>query len=54
MDKPIDNFWSLRLANLKETLESNNFEVYIADDSEAAKKIVMEEIMPKTGAKSMS
>ncbi|MFZ2448536.1 MAG: lactate utilization protein [Syntrophobacteraceae bacterium] len=54
MDKPIENFWSLRLENLKETLESNNFEVYIADDSEAAKKIVIEEIMPKTGAKSMS
>jgi L-lactate utilization protein LutB len=54
MDKPIENFWSLRLANLKETLEANNFEVYIAENTEAAKKIVRDEILPKAGAKSMS
>lgn len=54
MDMPIENFWSLRLENLKETLESNNFEVHIAADAEAAKKIVLEEILPKTGARSLS
>ncbi len=54
MDKPIENFWSLRLESLKEILESNNFEVYIAEDAPAAKRIVLEEILPKTDAHSLS
>lgn len=54
MDKPIENFWSLRLANLKETLEANNFEVHVAENIEAARKLVKDEILPKTGAKSIS
>jgi len=54
MEKPIEHFWALRLAGLKETLESNNFDVYIADNKESANKIVREEILPKIGAKSVS
>lgn len=54
MEKPVENYWKIRLANLKENLESNNFEVYVAEDTEEAKKIVLEQIMPKTGAKSVS
>ena len=53
MEKPIENFWSLRLADLKDALEANNFEVHIAENAEAAKKIV-KEIVPRTGAKSLS
>ncbi|HIJ77628.1 MAG TPA: LUD domain-containing protein, partial [Deltaproteobacteria bacterium] len=53
MEKPIENFWSLRLANVKEALEANNFEVHIAENADAAKKIVRE-IIPGTGAKSVS
>ncbi|MGO9021254.1 MAG: lactate utilization protein [Syntrophobacteraceae bacterium] len=53
MEKPIENFWSLRLADLKDALEANNFEVHIAENADAAKKIVRE-ILPKTGAKSIS
>jgi L-lactate utilization protein LutB len=53
MEKPIEHFWSLRLAGVKEALEGNNFEVHIAEDAEAAKKIVGE-IIPATGAKSVS
>jgi L-lactate utilization protein LutB len=53
MEKPIENFWSLRLANVKDALEVNNFEVHIAENVEAAKKVVRE-IIPKTGAKSVS
>ena len=53
MEKPIENFWSLRLADLKEALEANNFEVHIAENIDAAKKIVRE-ILPRTGAKSIS
>jgi L-lactate utilization protein LutB len=54
MDKPIDNFWSLRIKDLKEVLEANNFEVHIAENVERAKKIVLEDILPKSGAKSIS
>ena len=54
MDKPIENYWTLRLANVKETLEGNNFEVFIAENAESAKKIVLEQILPATGAKSVS
>lgn len=54
MEKPIENYWQLRLNDLKENLEKNNFEVYIAEDQNDAKKIVMEDILPKTGAKSIS
>ncbi len=53
MEKPIENFWSLRLADLKDALEANNFEVYIAENRDAAKKIARE-ILPRTGARSIS
>jgi L-lactate utilization protein LutB len=53
MEKPIESFWSLRLADLKDALETNNFEVHIAENVGAAKKIV-KEILTATGAKSMS
>jgi len=54
MDKPIENYWKIRLANLKEALEGNNFEVFVADNTEDAKKVVLEQIIPRTGAKSVS
>ncbi len=54
MEKPIDNYWKLRLADLKAALESNNFEVYLADDRQAAGRIVLEDIIPKLDAKSIS
>ena len=54
MDKPIENYWKIRLANLKEALEANNFEVFVADNTEDAKKVVLEQIIPRTGAKSVS
>jgi len=54
MDSPIDKYWQIRLADVKDMLESNNFEVYLADNAAAAKKMVLEEIIPKIGAKSIS
>lgn len=53
MDKPIDNYWSLRLSNLKDALEANNFEVHIAENIESAKKTA-QGIISKSGAKSIS
>lgn len=54
MDNPMDQYWQIRLADLKEMLESNNFEVFLVDNAAAAKKIVLEEIVPMAGAKSIA
>jgi hypothetical protein len=54
MDKPIDYYWMQRLEDVKAALESNNFEVYLANDKTEAPKIVLEDIMPKLGAKTVS
>ncbi|MDM8537994.1 lactate utilization protein, partial [Desulfobacterales bacterium HSG17] len=54
MDNPIDNYWKLKLENVKTTLESNNFEVFIADNSVEASKIVLENIIPAADIKSIS
>lgn len=54
MEKPIANYWQLRLADLKEALEANNFEVFTADNAIEASRVVLEKILPKAGAKSVS
>jgi len=54
MDNPIDSFWRIKLDDIKKSLEANNFEVFVVENTAEAKKIVLEEIIPKTGAKSVS
>ncbi|HUU40268.1 MAG TPA: lactate utilization protein [Desulfatiglandales bacterium] len=54
MEKPIESYWRIRLADLKEALGENNFEVFLADNTARAREIVQEEIIPNTGAKSIS
>ena len=54
MDKPITNYWNKRLTDLKAALESNNFEVYLADNKDEAYKIVIDGIMPPLNAKTIS
>jgi L-lactate utilization protein LutB len=54
MDKPTDNYWRLRLAELKKALEANNFDVFLVDNAEEAKKTVLEEIIPKTEPETIS
>jgi len=54
MKNPIDNFWKLKFENTKAALESNNFEVFVADTSEEASKIVLETILPPLNIKSVS
>ncbi len=54
MDKPIENYWKIRLENLKTALEANNFEVFVADSEADAKKIFLDDIFPKTGATSVA
>ena len=54
MERPVDNFWSLRLTKLKDALEKNNFEAYIADDAVQANQIVKESIVPQLPVKSVA
>ncbi len=54
MDNPIKSYWDFRLGDLKNSLEANNFEVYLAESSVQAKEIVLEKIIPEIDAKSIS
>jgi L-lactate utilization protein LutB len=54
MDQPIENYNKLRLADLKAALESNNFDVYLAENKHEACNTVLEDIIPKLKAKSIS
>ena len=54
MNKPIDKFWQVRLADVKTALEANNFEVFIAEQKKDADKIVLEDIIPQIKPKSVS
>jgi L-lactate utilization protein LutB len=54
MDQPIENYSKLRLTNLKTALESNNFDVYLAENKQAACETVLKEIMPKLNARTIS
>jgi len=55
MENPIDEgYWLKRLTALKKTLEKNNFEVHLAQDQAEAKDIVLNQILPKTGARRVS
>jgi len=54
MEKPIENYWKGRLVGVKQALERNNFEAFLADNAAKAKEVVRKEILPKTGAQSVS
>lgn len=54
MDNPIENYWTKRLESLQQILEENNFEAFVAKTLDDAKEIVLNDIIPKTGAKSIS
>lgn len=54
MRNAIENYWKNRLENLKTTLEENNFDAYVANDTDSAYQIVMTEILPKLDIKTIS
>lgn len=54
MENPIDHFWKLKLENVKEALESNNFEVFIAKNSSDVTTLVEDNILSSGIIKSMS
>jgi hypothetical protein len=49
MKNPIDNYWKVRLEAVKETLEKNNFEVFVVDTAADAKEIALSRIIPGPG-----
>jgi L-lactate utilization protein LutB len=54
MKNPVDNFWNLKLAAVKDSLENNNFEVFIAGTANEAKELALNEIIPRLGIKTVS
>jgi L-lactate utilization protein LutB len=54
VDKPIEHYWKIRLKTVREALEENNFEVFLAKDVEEAKRIALEKIIPALDVKSIS
>jgi len=54
MENPIENYWKIRLNDLKKALEHNHFEVHLADDTSRARDIVLTELLPKIKPSSVS
>ena len=54
MDKPIENFWQVRLADVKSALEDNNFDVFLAERKEDVPEIVLTDLIPKLKPKTVS
>ncbi|BHH85278.1 lactate utilization protein [Desulforhopalus sp. 52FAK] len=54
MEQPIEHFWQLRLQQMKEQLDGNNFETFIVKDKKAAAQLIEQEIIPAVKPKSLS
>lgn len=54
MDNPINHYWDIRLQKMKKALEANNFDVYIAENKDLAKKIAYNTIIPAIDPKTIS
>jgi hypothetical protein len=46
VDSPVDRFWQIRLADIKLSLEANNFDVFVAQNAAEARNIVLNKIIP--------
>ena len=54
MREPISRYWERRMERVKGALEANNFEVFISQHQDEARALLMETILPATGARSAS
>jgi L-lactate utilization protein LutB len=54
VEKPVTNFWEIKLEALKKALEKNNFEVYPASTGEDAKKLVLDTFLPQLAPRTVS
>ena len=54
MDKPVNHYWNIKLNSLKENLEKNNFEVFVAGSLKEVRSIVMGTLIPRIKPASIS
>lgn len=54
MSEPIQEYWQLRLGQLKAALEKNNFEAFIAASVDEAKEMVINNILPQLNVSSVA
>lgn len=53
MEQPIEHYWKMRLDELRLQLEKNNFEVHLAPTAAEAGVLVMNTMLPASGAKTV-
>lgn len=54
MSSPTDVYYTKRLEQLAETLRGNHFQAHVVPDLDAARALVLEKILPESGAKTVS
>jgi len=54
MDNSVHHYWEIRLQKLKKALEANNFDVYIADNKDLAKKVAYNTLIPEIAPRTIS
>jgi L-lactate utilization protein LutB len=54
MDQPVNHYWQLRLHALQENLIKNHFDAYVAADTDAARKLLLEQLLPQFNIRSIS
>jgi L-lactate utilization protein LutB len=54
MSSEVDKFWWIRLGQIRENLEDNNFQCFLAKDALEARDIVLNDILPKIRPTSIS
>lgn len=54
MSNEVDKFWWIRLGQIRENLEENNFQCFLAKDALEARDIVLNDILPKIRPTSIS
>lgn len=54
MEKFIEDYWQLRLADTQDKLENNNFEAIVVQSAKEAAQFVMEKVLPESKAQSVS
>jgi L-lactate utilization protein LutB len=54
MADPLERYWKHRLENCRKALARNNFAVFLADTPDEARDLILREILPQTGARTVS
>lgn len=54
MSSPTDVYYTKRLEQLAEALRGNHFQAHVVPDLDAARALVLEKILPESGAKTVS